>query len=160
MAVPQGANRVQEFVEAVGSFFEEGGLPRMAGRIFGYLLVSIPPEQSLEAIAQALSASKASISTNARLLTQIGMLERLKRPGDRRTYYRIRPESFYAAVKAQLERLRRFRLLTEQGLELLADRPPELRARLMEIHEMYAFFEREFPAILERWEATRKEKQP
>ncbi|AEB11858.1 GbsR/MarR family transcriptional regulator [Marinithermus hydrothermalis] len=160
MRAPQGADRVQEFVEAVGAFFEEGGLPRMAGRIFGYLLISVPPEQSLEAIAQALSTSKASISTNTRLLIQIGMLERLKRPGDRKVYYRIRPGSFYTAVKAQLERITRFRLLSEEGLELLADQPPELRARLMELREMYAFFERELPAVLARWEATHKEKQP
>ena len=33
----------------------------------------------------------------------------------------------------------------------LPDRPPELRARLQELHDAYAFFEREYPAMIERF---------
>ena len=35
----------RNFVEDVGVVFEKTGLPRMAGRMFGWLLISDPPYQ-------------------------------------------------------------------------------------------------------------------
>ena len=47
--------------------------------------------------------------------------------------------------------VRRFIRVTEQGLRILADRPPEASERLREVHDAYAFFEREVPALVERF---------
>jgi len=38
------------FIEDIGLFFEQLGLPRMAGRILGVLLISDPPAQSIDDI--------------------------------------------------------------------------------------------------------------
>ena len=48
----------QHFVEEVALVFEEIGLIRMAGRILGWLLISNPPYQSADELAEALQASK------------------------------------------------------------------------------------------------------
>ena len=42
----------QRFVEEVGIVFEQTGLPRMAGRILGWLLISDPPHQSTDQLTQ------------------------------------------------------------------------------------------------------------
>ena len=47
-------------------------------------------------------------------------------------------------------RLRQTREIAEEGLALIADRSPESQARLRDIRELYGFFEREWPAILDR----------
>ena len=57
----------KQFVEEVGIVFEQTGLPRMAGRILGWLLIAEPPHQSTEQLINALMASKGSISSMTRL---------------------------------------------------------------------------------------------
>ena len=44
----------------------------------------------------------------------------------------------------------------ERGLELTEDKAHANRQWLEEMRDMYVFFEREFPALLERWEQERK----
>jgi len=55
-------------------------------------------------------------------------------------------------LKDSLLQMTVFRQLTERGLELIEDKAHFNRQWLEEMRDMYAFFEREFPALLERWE--------
>lgn len=75
-------------MEDVALHFEESGLPRIAGRILGLLLVCDPPHRSAQELADQLGASKASISTMTRLLLSGVILEKVGLPGERATYYR------------------------------------------------------------------------
>jgi len=50
------------FIEDIGLYFERLGLPRMAGRILGVLLISDPPAQSITDIGLNLIASTSSNS--------------------------------------------------------------------------------------------------
>lgn len=145
----------QHFVEEVGLEFEQAGLPRMAGRILGWLLICDPPHQSPGELAQVLRASKGSISTMTRLLIQLGMIERLSLPGQRRDYLRIKPDLWPALLKRRMALISDFRRLAERGLSVLDGRETEQRQRLQEMCALYAFFEREIPALFERWERER-----
>ena len=147
----------KHFVEEVGIVFEQTGLPRMAGRIFGWLLISDPPHQSTAELAEALMASKGSISTVTRLLIRIGLIERISLPGVRHDYFHLRSDAWKHAIRHGLEdEIKMFRQLAEHGLELMADKTPLTRKWLEEMRDIYAFLEREFPALLERWEQERK----
>jgi DNA-binding transcriptional regulator GbsR (MarR family) len=95
------------FIERMGLALETDGLPRIAGRIFGLLLVS-DDARSLDDLAAELQVSKGSTSTNARLLEQRGLLERVCRPADRRDYYRPRPDLFDHTMALRLARWERF----------------------------------------------------
>ncbi len=147
----------KQFVEEVGIVFEQTGLPRMAGRILGWLLIVDPPHQSTDELADALMASKGSISTVTRLLIQIGLIERLSLPGVRHDYFRIKPGASHQLLKDSLDQTTAFRQLLERGLELLEGKAHTNRQSLEEMHDLYAFLEREFPALLERWEQKHKE---
>jgi DNA-binding transcriptional regulator GbsR (MarR family) len=154
----------KQFVEEVGIVFEQTGLPRMAGRILGWLLISEPPHQSTVQIAEALMASKGSISTATRLLIQIGLIERLSLPGIRHDYFRIRSDAWQHMIKRGLEdEIKMFRQLAKRGLEVLSEKALLTRLNqkwLEEMYNMYTFLEREFPILLERWEQEHKGKQP
>jgi len=150
----------KHFVEDVGIAFEQTGLPRTAGRIFGWLLISDPPHQSTSELAEALMASRGSISSMTRLLIQIGLIERISLTGIRHGYFQLRPDAWQHMIKHGLEdEIKMFRQLAEHGLELLADKAPQTRKGLEEMCDIYTFFEREFPALVERWEQERKGKQ-
>lgn len=143
---------LRTWVEQIAMLLERDGLPRMAGRVFGWLLVCHPPEQSMEALAAAVQGSKASMSTMTRLLLQAGLVERVRTPGARRDEFRIRPGEWQKLWRARMELIHEASALTGRGLELLAGRPPAARARLEELHRQYLFFGEHLPRLLDRLE--------
>jgi DNA-binding transcriptional regulator GbsR (MarR family) len=147
-----GEVKMKQFIEDIGILYEEMGLPRMAGRIFGWLLLCEPAYQSAEQLATVVEASKGSISSMTRLLIQTGIVEKIGIPGKRGTYYRIRSGSWSKLMKKRLPYLTSMRKLTERGLELIADRTPESQQRLQELHDFYAFLEQEIPSLLDRYD--------
>ncbi len=153
----------QHFVEEVALVFEEIGLTRMAGRILGWLLICNPPYQSADELAEALQASRGSISTMTRLLIQLDLIERIGFPGDRRDYFRMKPDVWAQLLQARLEQITDLHQLAERGLALLDNEPPELQLRLQDMHDLYSFVEAELPILIERWEqerATREQEKP
>lgn len=158
--VNQSQIEQQHFVEDVGLLFETVGFPRMAGRVFGWLLISKPPHQSPGELAEVLQASKGSISTMTRLLEQLGLIERVSLPGQRRDYFRIKLNAWSELSKRRMDQITAFRTLAERGLTLLQGEPLELTQRLQEMHDIHAFFEAEIPLMLDRWERYRATQTP
>ena len=147
----------KNFVEEAGLVFEQTGLPRMAGRVLGWLLISEPPHQSTDELAEALMASKGSISTTTRHLIKCGLVERINLPGVRRDYFRIQAHTCqYLIIRGLIDEIKIFRQLAERGLELLADKTLLIPKWLVEMLDAYTFLEREVPALLERWEQETK----
>jgi MarR family len=141
------------FIEAAPRIFTPG-MPPMAGRIWAYLAICEPPEQTAAELATRLRASRGSVSGMARLLEQIGLIRRRTIPGDRREYFSIPPDALHRLMEGAVVPLRERRQLAEEGLALIADRPPESRSRLRDIRDLYAFFEAEWPDILRRMHQT------
>ncbi len=154
--VTLSVKNMHEYVESFGLYWEQAGLPRMAGRILSWLLICDPPHQTMHQLTEALQASKSSISTGTRMLIHMGIIERLSIPGQRRDHYRVVPDSWSHIMeekaKKQFTELRR---LSERGLALLEGASPARRQRLEEMRDYYVFMEREFPLILDHWRAHR-----
>jgi DNA-binding transcriptional regulator GbsR (MarR family) len=129
-------DRLRDVVEKAGLFFEEEGFPRIAGRIFGLLLVSDSP-RSIDDIARALRVSKASVSTDARLLERWDVAERVGRPGDRRVYYRIARDLPLRTMEHRVARVRGMRALIEEASAALPGRRAALRDRLSRFGDAY-----------------------
>jgi DNA-binding transcriptional regulator GbsR (MarR family) len=145
------------FIERMGLTLESEGLPRIAGRIFGLLLVS-ENARSLDDLAAELRVSKGSVSTNARLLEQRGLLERVCRPADRRDYYSVPPDLLVHTMTQRLARWKRFHEVIGAARATLPIRSPEVRHRLEAYERDYAFVSRLIGEALSRWEAGRKER--
>jgi DNA-binding transcriptional regulator GbsR (MarR family) len=140
---------IHQFAEDLALWFEQSGVPRMAGRILGWLLVCEPAHQSAEQLAAALGASRGSISTMTRLLTGTALVERVAIPGDRRTYYRIEPD-WSGLIAAQHQRVQALRKLVEAGLDALEGTEPGRADRLRQIHGFASFWDTELEAVLRR----------
>jgi DNA-binding transcriptional regulator GbsR (MarR family) len=146
----------KHFIEDMGLLLEEGGLPRMAGRILGWLLICDPPHQSTKELAEVLHASKASISTMTRLLIQLGVIERVGLPGLRRDHFRIKPGGWSQMILRDIAEISNGYQLIERGLALVANHAPAMQARLKEARDLYAFLEREHPLLVKKWERERR----
>jgi DNA-binding transcriptional regulator GbsR (MarR family) len=138
----------------MGLALESDGLPRIAGRIFGFLLVS-EDARSLDDLASELRVSKASVSTNARMLDQRGVLERISRPGDRRDYYRVPPDLFSHTMAQRVARWQRFHEAIGAARTSLPIQSREVLERLEEYEEASAFMSHVITEALARWQATR-----
>lgn len=101
------------FVEAMGRHFEAEGVPRIGGRIFAFLLLQDTP-CSLDDMAEQLEVSKASASTNARLLEDWALIDKTSIPGDRRDYYQAAADQS-RPFEFRLARLREYAALLGQG---------------------------------------------
>ncbi len=148
--------RELQFIEQVGMFMEREGMPRMAGRLLGYLLICDPPEQSSAQLAAALSASKGSISTNTRLLMRTELVEKAAMPGRRGSWFRVRSNAWSQLMEHQIVALSQFRRLLDEGINMLMAAPAERRTRLEETREFYVFMETEFPQVLEHWKEHKR----
>jgi DNA-binding transcriptional regulator GbsR (MarR family) len=139
-------------VEEFGPWFEQTGMPRMAGRVLGWLLVCDPPEQTLNGIADALQASMGSISTMTRMVEQIGLIERASIPGERRVRYRVRPYAWSRTWEDQLEKARNLEVLVDRALANLDDAGPEARHRLEVTKKFAGFYTAQLPRLIADWQ--------
>jgi DNA-binding transcriptional regulator GbsR (MarR family) len=140
---------LKAWVEETALLFEGLGLPRMAGRVLAWLLVADPPEQTLKEMGEALGVSKGALSPALHLLLRLGLVERIRRSGERSDRYSVRPEAWKRLLMEKARAMGLYREAAEKGLALL---PPERGQRLREMHRLYAFFEKALPELLRRYE--------
>ena len=150
MTDPQTAEL--DFVDEVAVFFAQEGMPLIAGRVIGWLLISDPAEQSAADLAQVLDVSRSSISSSVRLLTPSGLVESVRKRGDRQEYLRISPDGWSRMLASRYAKTAAFRQVVERGLGLLGDSASSRSERLEHVAELYRFLEEELPAMWRRWE--------
>ncbi len=117
-----------EFIEIMGRHFVEEGVPRIAGRLFGLLMLG-ERDCSLDELSERLQVSKGSVSSNARLLEVWGVAVRVTRPGDRRDFYRIAPDMRDRLIQRQVSRIELFIERLERSRDRLAPLPKEVAER-------------------------------
>jgi DNA-binding transcriptional regulator GbsR (MarR family) len=149
--------QTEDFIENMGLSLEADGLPRIAGRIFGLLLVS-EGALSLDDLASELGVSKGSASTNARLLEQRGMLDRSCRRADRRDYYRVPHDLFSRVMALRLTRWERFHQAIASARTNLPINSPEVLERLEENQAAYSYMSRVIREALAQWGAVHEDR--
>ncbi len=148
-----GAGRAEQpdwrhrFVEDMGGQVLVQGTPRAVMRVLGWMIVCDPAEQTAPQIQEDVALSAGSVSTSLRTLCDVGVLERVARPGDRRIYYRLRTQGWERVLES------RFRALTE--MRRVADRAlaagrGEADHRLVEMRDTYALMEEGVKDLLRR----------
>src|SRR5512145_2727723 len=135
-----------EFAERLALIYERAGLPRMAGRILGWLLVGEERHPTLEELARAVHGSKASMSTMTRLLEQMGIAERLRRPGEKRDRVGIRAGVWSEISRREVELARTIRMLCDDTMAGMPEGSGAKR-RLSGFRAQYAFLETELPRV-------------
>ncbi len=151
---PHRIDSRERFIGEIGLVFESMHLPRIAGQIFGALLLAPAEGYTATELVEMLQVSKGSVSGMTRLLMHYEMVSRVSLPGDRRDRFVIKPGASAEMLLGRMAQLGQLQALAQEGLQLLGrDGDPR---PLMEVRDMYAFLERELPLLIDRWEEQRR----
>ena len=112
---------LQRFVQHMGGYFESSGVPPIGGRILGLLMLSDDP-LSAEDIASVLNISRASVSTNFRMLSSAGLAERYRSHKDRMTYYIFPDTAWEQAMVLNVRRAQNFKRIVQEGLAAMPEK--------------------------------------
>jgi predicted transcriptional regulator len=121
--IPKLTPQLSGFIEGMGMYFENQGIPRIGGRILGLLMVAHWP-LSAEDIASILHISRGSVSTNFRLLLPSGMVEKVAMRGDRTTYFVFSDSAMEQRIVTGMQSVGAFKKLVAQGLGALPPKDP------------------------------------
>jgi DNA-binding transcriptional regulator GbsR (MarR family) len=148
-----------EYIEQVGLMYEQYGLPRMAGRILGYLLVCDSGHASFDDLVVALRASKGAISQSLLLLTNQFMIVPVPVPNDRRKYYKFSESQVYSIIGDRVKAIHGFRDLFKRALDLQKTDNQPRSQKLREVIHFYNWLEGEMELLRLRWQAERERLQ-
>ena len=149
---------MQEFIESMGLYFAQYNLPRIGGRILALMMVAERP-LSLDDMAEMLLVSRASISTNIRLIVSAGWAEQIGIPGDRRDYYRAPMNSWGRSIDVEIQGILRLQRIVEQGLAAISPDDTLAQSRLQDTLEFCLFLQEAYAGIKQQWIARSAAKE-
>lgn len=151
---------VLEWVERLAKYCsDQDGVPLIAGRVLGWLMICDPPEQSAQQIAAAIGASRASLSTNLRLLSSVGFLHVLTKPASRTVYYRVDDDAWEKVVQRQIASLAALGQILHDGTPL-AGSSPGRGGRMAAAGEVFRWMREVFDNAPPLPSTTRAAKEP
>jgi DNA-binding MarR family transcriptional regulator len=141
----------QEAAEQLALVLTNHGLQRMTARTLATLLFTEQPSMTMGELAQQLHASSGAISGAIKMLSSVGLAERVPAPASRRDHYRLRDDAWATLFTNQNVVISAMQASAEAGIA--ATGPDSVaRQRLTRMHDFYAFLLDEIPAVLERWQ--------
>jgi DNA-binding transcriptional regulator GbsR (MarR family) len=143
-------------VEQVASLLAEGGLPRMAARVFAYALAEDSDRYTAADFAEGLRISPAAVSGAVRFLTSTRLLFKERAPGSRADLYRVYDEDVWSTImSARLPMLEVWEKAVREAAETVGTDTRGGR-RLRETEEFFRFTRAETEAMIERWKDHRR----
>ena len=125
-----------EFIESLGLILQNDGLPRIAGRLLGVFVLHGGPFGFNE-LCDKLQVSRGSVSTNARLLVDLGAIERVGMPGERQDYFRLSEQPYAQLIERWIGRSRRAQETINRSAEALPASDHDARERLADLSNFY-----------------------
>jgi DNA-binding transcriptional regulator GbsR (MarR family) len=136
----------QRFVAAVAERDLVSGATPAARRVLGWMVVCEPDEQTASDLQEALDLSAGSVSGAVRMLGEAGLLERVDRPGDRRSHYRLRQHAWGRVLAVHFRELAEVHQLADRAIE--AGGGEAEHHRLVEMRRAFALMTRGIEDLL------------
>lgn len=127
---------IESFIEQMGLIAQGDGLPRIAGKILGLLLIETEPF-SFSEIAKRLAVSRASVSTNTRLLENLRVIERVSKLGQRNDFFQLAKDPYAKLLEGVTLRMEKSIEILQSTRNLIPQQNTESAARLLELENFY-----------------------
>jgi DNA-binding transcriptional regulator GbsR (MarR family) len=145
-------------VERFAQTLEWAGMPRMAARVFAYVLAEDSDRYTAADLAAGLRVSPAAISGAVRYLVDTRLLFREREPGNRSDLFRVYDEDVWRAIMvARIPLIEHLVNGIDEAIKLV-DADSRGGHRLLETREFFEFTMREMYAMMARWSAYRSER--
>lgn len=105
------SEKINQFIEKMGMLAQGDGLPRISGKILGLLLIDTGPF-SFSEISKRLAVSRASVSTNTRLLENLRVIDRVSKKGERGDFFQLAEDPYPKLLQGVSQRM-------EKSVEML-----------------------------------------
>lgn len=130
----------KQFIEGFADGYARFGATHLMGRIMAILILEEEP-LSLGEISRKLGASKGPVSTEARKLEMLWTVEKIKRGGDRKVFYKPVEDPFVMAMDRNIEQIRKNMHVAGKWLdqEELEEIPEEIRERVERMKNFYKY---------------------
>jgi DNA-binding transcriptional regulator GbsR (MarR family) len=125
-------------------------MQRMTARVLAALLFTEQPTMTAGDLSERLNASSGAISGAIKMLTSVGLVERVPAPGSRRDHYRLRDNAWAVQYTNQNEVTAAVLKAAEAGIATTKE-GSLARQRLTQMRDFYDFLMSEIPALLDRW---------
>jgi predicted transcriptional regulator len=142
----------RRFVEDVARLLTPWGVPPVAARLYGHLLLCTSPV-SLDQITEDLGISKSSASVAARLLESYTLARRHSEPGTKRALYAV-AEDYEAMIRQQNHLLDALAGQLNAGAGIATSKA--VRARLEEMADFYRVMRGAMEDAMSRWKRGRR----
>lgn len=141
----------QRFVEDVARLLVPWGVPPVAARLYGYLLLR-PHPVGLDQIADDIGISKSSASVAARLLESYTLARRHREPGTKRALYAV-ADDYEAMIRQQNRLLDALAEQLDAGVRIVMSKG--VSARLKEMADFYRVMRSAMEDAMGRWKRGR-----
>lgn len=139
-----------EAAEQLALVLANHGLQRMTARVLAAMLFTEDATMTAGGLAERLHASSGAISGAVKMLTSVGLVERVPAPRSRRDHYRLRDHAWTVLYTSQNEVLAAMQKAAAEAIPTTAS-DGLARKRLTEMHDFYDFLQAEIPTLLDRW---------
>lgn len=129
-------NAETDFIEGMGLILQGDGMPRIAGRLMGLFVLHGGPF-SFTKLAERLEISRGSVSTNTRLLEDLGVIERVAMKGERQDFFRLAADPYARIIERKRERSIRAQETILRNAESLGDVGADGLARVGELANFF-----------------------
>lgn len=143
-----------EAAERMALTLAGGGMQKATARVLAALLFADSESVTAPELADRLGISSGSVSGAIKMLSTVGLIERVPAPGSRREHYRLRDGAWATLMSTQNGMVQAMFETADQGIAA-AGRDSVAARRLEEMRDFYGFMFRELPALVERWRAER-----
>lgn len=140
--------------ERMAMSLASGGLQKATARVMAAFIFIDAESVTAPELAETLGISSGSVSGAIKMLSTVGLIERVPVPGSRREHYRLRDGAWATMMSAQNGMVQEMFELADDAIATVGSDTPAGR-RLAEMRDFYDFMFREIPALLERWKTGR-----
>lgn len=131
----------QQFVESIGMVAQGEGLQRIAGRLFGLMVFEKGPF-SFSQLAELLQVSRGSISSSAKTLQSLGIIERVGKPGDRQDYFQLAENPYTMLLEGSARRAASAKKTIEKTASQVSAKEKDVKIRLQQYAAFYGSIEK------------------
>jgi len=142
----------EKVMEKFGIYFDEVGLSKTYGRMFGFFMTTQEPV-SMGQLVEKLKISKSTASTELRRLLTTGVIEKVLLPEARADFYQIKKNLWNTNLKQKIQDVKKLRDIIEEIPKKELDRLEQLK----EMANYCIFLEAELEILIKKYMKFTKE---